>query len=100
MCNDAPPDLVLLATTTLLLAMRIIREDQAWKGFSQPSILAIGALFIFARALEETQAVEMLVRPVLGKPSLYPEAVLRLCLPTMLFSAFLNNTPIVAVVTP
>ena len=33
---------------------------------------------------------------MLGRPGNHASAVLRLCLPTALFSAFLNNTPIVA----
>ena len=96
MCNDQPPDLILLGVTTLLLLFEVIEQDQAWEGFSSPSILAVGALFVFARALEETRAVEMIVRPLLGAPSSHAVAVLRLCVPTAIFSAFLNNTPIVA----
>ena len=36
------------------------------------------------------------MRPLLGKPSGHVSAIVRLCVPTALFSAFLNNTPIVA----
>ena len=107
LCNDAPPDLTLLAATVLLSVLpgpmegstrwrTLISPRQAWEGFSSPSILAIGGLFVFARAIEETRAVEIVVRPLLGKPRSHVRAVLRLCVPTAVFSAFLNNTPIVA----
>ena len=96
MCNDQPPELVLLGATTVLRLLELIDAGQAWDGFASPSILAIGALFVFARVLEETRAVELIVRPMLGKPGGHRSALLRLCLPTALFSAFLNNTPIVA----
>lgn len=59
-----------------------------------------GALFVVARALEETRAVERLLLPALGKPRGHRSALLRLCLPVGLFSAFLNNTPIVAMLLP
>ena len=53
-----------------------------------------------ARALEETRAVERLLLPALGRPRGHRSALLRLCLPVGLFSAFLNNTPIVAMLLP
>lgn len=59
-----------------------------------------GALFVVARALEETRAVERLLLPALGRPRGHRSALLRLCLPVGLFSAFLNNTPIVAMLLP
>ena len=96
MCNDQPPELVLLGATVALRVLRLIDSRQAWDGFASPAILAIGALFIFARVLEETRAVELIVRPLLGVPRGHRTALLRLCLPTAVFSAFLNNTPIVA----
>ena len=96
MVNDQPPELVLLGATFTLRILELIDADQAWRGFSNPSILAIGALFVFARILEETRAVELIVRPMLGKPKGSRMALVRLCLPTAFFSAFLNNTPIVA----
>ncbi|KAL3923913.1 MAG: hypothetical protein SGPRY_004072 [Prymnesium sp.] len=96
MCNDMAPDIVLMASTTLLLLTRIITDQQALRGFCSPSVLAIGALFPVARALEEVQTVDRVIRPILGRPRGHAQAILRLCAPTSLFSAFLNNTPIVA----
>ena len=63
-------------------------------------MLSIGALFVVARALEETRAVETLLMPLLGRPTGHWSAILRLCPPVMIFSAFLNNTPIVAMMIP
>ena len=100
MCNNAPPDLTLLFTTTALLLSGVIDEEEAWKGFSSPSILSIAVLFIVARALEETRCVELMFRAVLGRPASHSIALLRLTLPTAFFSAFMNNTPIVAMLLP
>ena len=109
LCNDAPPDLVLLFATVVFVvlpdpfqepfegeARTIISPSEAWAGFSSEPILAVGSLFVFARAVEETRVVEMLIKPLLGSPTNHNVALLRLVVPTSLFSAFLNNTPIVA----
>jgi len=96
MCNDAPPDLVLVGTTTLLLLTHVISDEEALRGFCSPSVLAIGALFPVARSLEEAQTVDRAIRPILGHPTSHRAALLRLCAPVAIFSGFLNNTPIVA----
>eukprot|EP00965_Chrysotila_dentata_P101500 3350907-Pleurochrysis_carterae.AAC.1 len=96
MANDCAPDLVLLGTTTFLLLCKIIGQEEAWEGFSSDSILAIGALFVLARALEETRAAERLLRPFLGNPKNHREALARLCFPCGGMSMVMNNTPIVA----
>jgi Na+/H+ antiporter NhaD/arsenite permease-like protein len=96
MTNESPPDIVLLGVTTLLLLTNVISNDEAWRGISSPSLLVIGVLFVVARALEETRAVEMLLLPMLGSPTSTRMGVLRLCIPVAFASAFLNNTPIVA----
>lgn len=96
MVNEAPPDLVMLAFTMLLVLAETISDAEAWAGFSSTSVLSIGALFVVARALEETRAVEKIILPLLGHPRGHRSALLRLCAPVALFSAFLNNTPIVA----
>ena len=100
MANEAPPHLVMLSTTTLLLLLRIIDDAEAWKGFSSSSILTIGVMFVVARAMYTTHAVDKVVLPLLGSPRSHTAAIVQLCLPTSLMSAFLNNTPIVAILLP
>jgi di/tricarboxylate transporter len=96
MIHECPPDIVLLGVTTLLQLMGVVTSEDAWRGVSSPSVLVIGVLFVVARALEETRAVEMLLLPMLGAPKSTMVGVLRLCVPVAIASAFLNNTPIVA----
>ena len=100
MANDASPDLVMLGFSVLLVLSDVISNGEAWAGFSSTSVLSIGALFIVARALEETRAVEMILLPLLGKPTGHVSALLRLCLPVAVLSAFMNNTPLVAMLLP
>ena len=96
MANDAPPDLVMLGFTNVLIFSKIITDKDAWSGFCSTSILAIASLLVMCRALEETKAVEAVLLPILGNPSNHFSAILRLTLPVICLSAFLNNTPIVA----
>lgn len=100
MCNDLPPDLVLLGATVLLQLTSVISSADAWKGFSSSPILALAGLFVLARALEETRAVELVIRPLLGRPRYHAAALIRLCVPAAVASAFLNNTPIVMMLIP
>jgi len=100
MANDASPDLVMLGFSVLLVLSDVISNGEAWAGFSSTSVLSIGALFIVARALEETRAVELILLPLLGKPTGHVSALLRLCLPVAVLSAFMNNTPLVAMLLP
>jgi len=100
MANNASPDLVMLGFSVLLVLSDVISNAEAWAGFSSTSVLSIGALFIVARALEETRAVEKILLPLLGKPTGHVSALLRLCLPVAVLSAFMNNTPLVAMLLP
>jgi len=92
MANDASPDLVMLGFSVLLVLSDVISNGEAWAGFSSTSVLSIGALFVVARALEETRAVEKILLPLLGKPAGHVSALLRLCFPVAVFSAFLVST--------
>lgn len=96
MCNDFSPDFVLLGCTALLMLTGVISNEAALKGFCSSSVLAIGAMFPIARALEEVQAVDRVIRPILGRPRGPKEAILRLTAPTWALSMFLANTPLVA----
>eukprot|EP00316_Scyphosphaera_apsteinii_P000222 CAMPEP_0119300174 /NCGR_PEP_ID=MMETSP1333-20130426/2171_1 /TAXON_ID=418940 /ORGANISM="Scyphosphaera apsteinii, Strain RCC1455" /LENGTH=518 /DNA_ID=CAMNT_0007301861 /DNA_START=211 /DNA_END=1768 /DNA_ORIENTATION=+ len=100
MARSAPADMVLLGATVVLLLFRVIDDEQAWLGFSSPSILAVGALFVVARALQETGAIHSVILPLFGRPTGAASALLRLCIPTCLMSAVMNNTPIVAMLIP
>jgi Na+/H+ antiporter NhaD/arsenite permease-like protein len=62
--------------------------------------LTSGVLFAVAKALEEAGTVEALVSVVLGTPSTAMMATLQLCIPVVLVSAFVNDTPVVAMMMP
>eukprot|EP01062_Namystynia_karyoxenos_P060133 TRINITY_DN5161_c0_g1_i2.p1 TRINITY_DN5161_c0_g1~~TRINITY_DN5161_c0_g1_i2.p1 ORF type:complete len:726 (+),score=231.33 TRINITY_DN5161_c0_g1_i2:62-2179(+) len=94
------PDVVFLVSTCLLVVFGCVDTKGAFEGFSNQGLLAIGALFAVAQALYETGGIELLMRRALGNPQSQEIAVLRCCLPVMILSAFLANTPVVAMMIP
>ena len=98
--NLAGPDLVLVAGVTLLLALGVLDPADAFVGFANPAVVTIGALLVVAAGVRETGALEYTARRVLGQPRSLAAAQLRLMLPVSALSAFLNNTPVVAMFVP
>ncbi|MBT8401331.1 MAG: SLC13 family permease [Rhodothermia bacterium] len=98
--DAARPDLVLLGSLGILLVAGVVTPVQAFAGFSNSAVLAVGALFIVAAGLQRTGALVVL-DGLLFSRSKRPFVFLpRLMLPTSFLSAFLNNTPIVAMFMP
>ena len=56
--NDQPPDLVLLTVTILLRLSGVVTDAEAFSGFHSDGIIAIGALFIVAKSLENSGVIE------------------------------------------
>jgi len=97
----APPAAIVLAATVTLLVAGVIDEDQAFAGFSNPAPLTVAALYVVARAAEKTGLMGPIVGRLLGNRSDSGRRTLgRLLLPTAGTSAFINNTPLVAMLIP
>ena len=98
--NVAAPDLLMVAALTVLLVLGILEPAEALSGFSNEAVLTVGALFVVAAGIRDTGGLDFLARRVLGRPSSLPAAQLRLMVPVAGMSAFLNNTPVVAMLVP
>jgi len=98
--RDVSPDALLLGAVVLMAVVGIISAEQAFAGFSNPGVLTVGALYVVAAALRETGALDLAGEWILGKARNERDALWRMSglLPAM--SAFLNNTPIVAMSIP
>ncbi|MEM1330302.1 MAG: SLC13 family permease [Planctomycetota bacterium] len=93
-------DTAVLGALTLLMAFGVVTPERALGGFADTSVLMIAALFVVASGLTETGAMEQIAAKVLGRPRGERSAQLRLMLPVAAMSAFMNNTPIVAMYLP
>ncbi|MCG6928000.1 MAG: SLC13 family permease [Acidobacteria bacterium] len=95
-----PPPATMLGAVVLLMVFGVISPEEAFSGFSNPAPITVAALYVLARAVEKTGALQPLVSAMLGGGRTTRGALLRLVLPTAAASAFLNNTPIVAMLVP
>jgi di/tricarboxylate transporter len=98
--NLAGPDMVLIAAVTVLLLTGIIEPSEAFIGFSNPAVVTIAALFVVAAGVRETGGLDLAARVVLGRPRSLAGGQLRMMFPVSALSAFLNNTPVVAMFVP
>ena len=98
--NLAPPDVVFLGAAVLLATLGIISVEDAFRGFSNPGVLTVGALFVVAAALRETGVLSYLGRKLLGTVRTERRALARLALAILPASAFVNNTPVVSLMVP
>ncbi len=96
----AGPDLLMMAGLFTLALFGILDEHETFASFSNPAVMTIGALFILSAALRETGAMEIALGHLIGNARSERAGLTRLLPPMAVFSAFLNNTTIVAMMTP
>ena len=94
------PDLIFFAGLTVLLVSGILTPAEALSGFSNPAVLTVGVLFVVVAGLRDTGGIRWIARHLLGRPGSVAAAQLRLMMPVTFLSAFLNNTPVVAMLVP
>ena len=98
--DAARPDLIFLGGLGVLLLASVITPEQAFAGFSNTAVMTVGALFVVAAGIQQTKAFSALDRFLFGASRRLRWVLPRIMLPTACLSAFLNNTPIVAMLTP
>ncbi len=96
----AAPDAVFLGATIVLALLGIIPVGEALRGFSNPGVLTVGALFVVTAALRETGTLDWVGHRVLGRVKGELGGLARLTGVVLPLSAFLNNTPVVAMLVP
>ena len=93
-------DLVVLTALGVLLVTGVLTPQQAFAGFANEGLVTVAVLFIVAAALRDTGGMARLTERVLGIPRTVLGAQMRLMLPVTAMSAFMNNTPLVAMMLP
>lgn len=94
------PDIIMSAGLTVLLVSGVLLPEEALAGFANQGMLTVAVLYIVVSGLTETGAVGWIVQHILGRPRSTRQAQARLMAPAAVLSAFLNNTPVVAVFVP
>jgi di/tricarboxylate transporter len=95
------PDVVAMLAFGLLLATGVLTSKEALSVFSNAGPIAVGAMFVLSAALERTGVVERVGRLTKRAAGQNPSVALAgLMVVTMALSAFMNNTPVVVILTP
>jgi di/tricarboxylate transporter len=105
--NWAPTDVVMTAGLTLLVLIGELLHSKhlpsvadAVAGLGNSGLITVAVLFVVVCGLAQTGAMNLIAGPLLGRPKSVTSAQVRLMTPVMLLSAFLNNTPVVAMFMP
>lgn len=94
------PDMVLLGGLVVLVVTGTVAPADALGGFSNEGLATIAALFVVAEGVRQTGGISFVGLRVLGAPRTRAGAQMRLMAPVAALSAFLNNTPVVAMMIP
>lgn len=98
--TQAAPELILLGGVVALLTLGVLTPEQALGGFSNEGMITVALMYVVVAGIRETGGVDLLVQHVLGRPKSLRRALARLVLPVTAVSAFMNNTPLVAIFLP
>jgi di/tricarboxylate transporter len=93
-------DYVFMAGLVVLLLTGVLDTKETFAGFSSPGLITVGVLYVVVNGMKETGGLLWISQRVLGLPTSGRKAQIRLMLPVSFLSAFLNNTPIVALFIP
>lgn len=95
-----PPAVTFMAAVVILMVAGVVTPADAFQGFANPAPITVAALYVLARAVERTGALQPIVSATLGAGRSVRMALARLTIPVAAASAFLNNTPIIAMLAP
>lgn len=103
--NLADPDVTFVGAVTVVMGLsyfspRFPGPSDSARLFGNEALLTVGVLFVVAAGLTETGALRLITERLLGRPSSNRAAQIRLMFPVIGISAFMNNTPVVAMFIP
>jgi di/tricarboxylate transporter len=99
------PALVMAGAVTVLLVVGVVDQEGALLGFSNDAPITVACLYVLAGAVKITGAFEELTEKALGgrgEPGKQDSrrTLTRILFPSMAASAFIANTPLVAMTAP
>lgn len=97
----APPEIIAMSAFCFLVIAGVLSVDQAYEVFSNHAPITIAAMFILSAALEKTGVIDQighLLNRLVGRRVWLTLPFLMLVVAVC--SAFINNTPVVAIFLP
>ena len=93
-------DMVFLAGLLVLMVAGVLTPAEAFDGLGNPGLITVGVLYVVVAGIEDTGGIRWIVQRLLGRPRSLGHAQVKLMSPVAAMSAFLNNTPVVAMLIP
>ena len=94
------PDVVLTGGAAILAVSGVLTPAQALAGLANEGVVTILILFVVATGLKETGAMNGTGKLIMGGSKQLAAVQTRIMLPSAFMSAFMNNTPLVAIMLP
>src|SRR5688572_8365 len=98
--NKLPIWLVFIGTLTVAMTLRLAPPAALLKGYSNTGVITVAALYPVAAGMYATGAISLLSEKIIGLPKSISMAQVRILVPVAMVSAFLYNTPLVAMMIP
>ena len=95
-----PSDIVMAGGIGLLVMTGVLKPIEAFAGLASSSIITIALLLIVSQGVIETGLIQWVGPALFGRAKSVAVAQTRLMLPVAVISAFINNTPLVAMCIP
>ncbi len=95
------PGILLFSAVVLLLSAGIISPKEALEGFSNKGMITVALLFLVSAGVSHSGALSQITKKLLPKEkTTIFKAQLRILPAVAAMSAFLNNTPVVVILSP
>lgn len=98
--RNAPTDVLFCLALAVFVMCGIVEPADAWQGFADKAVIAIGGLLIVSASLKHTGVLDYIGRSLLGPVHTENAALSRISGLVVTCSAFLLNTAIVAMLLP
>ncbi|GAB4819177.1 hypothetical protein N2152v2_006223 [Parachlorella kessleri] len=93
-------DFVMNLTLALMVIFKLITIKNALAGFASNGLMTVVVLFMVAQGITSSGGADYIITKLLGTPRETSLAQVRMCLITVAFSSFVNNTPVFCIMLP
>ncbi len=98
--DKVSPDRAMVGAVAILVLAGAVTPARALAGFANDGMMTVALLFVVAAGIRRSGALGAISQRILGRPRTAAGAQVRLMLPVAAASAFVNNTPLVAMLLP
>ena len=98
--TEASTDVVLVGAITMLMVAGVLTPKEALAGLANEGIVTIAVLYVVVAGLEATGGNTIITEKFLSRPKSVTGALMKMMFPVTFVSAFMNNTPVVAMFLP